>query len=77
MKYIAIIKNNEHTKLDVFLFVCFWPYHTVSGILVPQLGTEPGPLAVKARSLNNWIAREFSKLDTFEESYLSIYCAPP
>lgn len=24
MKYIAIIKNNEHTKLDVFLFVCLF-----------------------------------------------------
>ena len=54
----------------------FWPYHRVSGILVPQLGTEPGLLAVKARSLNHWIAREFSKFDTFEESSLSIYCAP-
>ena len=73
MKYIATIKNNEHTKLDGFFF---WPYHRVSGILVPQLGTEPGPLAVKARSLNHWIAREFSKFDTFEESSLSIYCAP-
>ena len=73
MKYIATIKNNEHTKLDGFFF---GPYHRVSGILVPQLGTEPGPLAVKARSLNHWIAREFSKFDTFEESSLSIYCAP-
>lgn len=64
-EYFATIKNNEHTKLDFFFF--FWSYHTVSKILVSHLGTEPGPLPVKAQSLNHWIAREFSKLDTFEE----------
>ena len=29
------------------------------GILVPQPGIEPGPLAVDALSLNYWTAREF------------------
>ena len=29
------------------------------GILVPQPGIEPGPLAVEALSLNHWTAREF------------------
>ena len=28
------------------------------GILVPQPGTEPVPLAVEALSLNHWTARE-------------------
>ena len=28
------------------------------GILVPQPGIEPGPLAVEALSLNHWTARE-------------------
>ena len=26
----------------------FWPCHTAYGILVPQLGIEPKPLAVRA-----------------------------
>ena len=53
-----------------------WPHCAACGISVPRPGIEPGPLAVKARSLNHWIAREFSKFDTSEESSLSIYCAP-
>ena len=33
------------------------------GILVPQLGIEPRPLAVKGWSPNNWTARGFLKLE--------------
>ena len=44
--------------LFVCLFVCFWPHHEAYGILVPQLGIEPVPPAVEARSLNHWTARE-------------------
>ena len=29
------------------------------GILVPQLGIEPGPPAVEAWNPNHWTAREF------------------
>ena len=29
------------------------------GILVPQPGIEPGPLALRAQSPNHWTAREF------------------
>ena len=29
------------------------------GILVPQSGIEPEPLAVKAQSPNHWATREF------------------
>ncbi|XP_059938559.1 zinc finger protein 69 homolog isoform X1 [Mesoplodon densirostris] len=32
---------------------------SAGGILVPQPGIEPGPLAVTARSPNHWTAREF------------------
>ena len=37
-----------------------------SGILVPRLGIEPEPSAVKVWLLNHWTARELP------ESYLSI-----
>ena len=33
--------------------------HMACGILVPHPGIEPGPLAVKAPSPNNWTTREF------------------
>ena len=36
-------------------FFFFWLYYT--WILVPQPGTEPGPSAVKAVSLNHWTSR--------------------
>ena len=32
---------------------------TACGILAPQPGIEPGPLAVRARSPNHWTTREF------------------
>ena len=66
--------NTQNWMVFLFVFGCTTQF--LGFLLVPHLGTEPGPLAVKARSLNHWIAREFSRLDTFEESYLSIYCAP-
>ena len=34
------------------------PSFVACGILVPQPGVEPGPLAVEAQSTNHWIARE-------------------
>ena len=42
-----------------FCFVFFWPLRAACGILVPQPGIEPGPLAVKVRSPNHWTTREF------------------
>ena len=44
------------------LFVCLFIFghtHTAGGILVPQLGMEPAPTAMKVRSLNHWTVREF------------------
>ena len=37
----------------------------VYGILVPQTGIEPAPLAVKVRGPNHWTAREFPILDYY------------
>ena len=41
------------------------------GILVPQLGTEPGPLAVKAWNPNHWTAREFPKFKCYNKQLLN------
>ena len=41
------------------MYVCIFG-HVACGILVPQPGMEPRPLAVKAPSPNYWTAREFS-----------------
>ena len=44
----------------IFLFKkIFWLHRAPCGILVPQLGIEPGPSAVKVQSPNHWTAREF------------------
>ena len=32
------------------------------GVLIPQPGIEPRPIAVKGPSLNDWTAREFPSL---------------
>ena len=47
-------------QLSFWVFAC--PSHKTCGILVPQPGVEPWPLAVKASSPNHWINREFSYL---------------
>ena len=41
--------------LGQFFFGCA---HVACGILIPQSGIEPTPLAVKARGPNHWTARE-------------------
>ena len=41
-----------------FLTFFFWLHHTVFGILVPQPGIEPRPLAVEAWNPNHWATRE-------------------
>lgn len=45
------------TFILVCLFVFFF-LHTAYGILIPQQGVEPGPLAAKARIPNPWTTRE-------------------
>ena len=41
--------------------IFFWPHHSACGILVPQPGIEPRPLAVSAWSPNHWPTRELLK----------------
>ena len=43
---------------SLFFWLCFEAY----GILVPQSGTEPRPLAVKAPSPNHWTTKELPSL---------------
>ena len=41
-----------------FLFILFYFFCSAAyGVLVPRLGIEPGPLAVRAQSPNHWTAR--------------------
>ena len=42
----------------LFIYFNFWPCCVACGILVPQPGIEPAPLAVKAESPNHWATRE-------------------
>ena len=48
----------------IFFFFCISFYFSatpmVCGILVPQPGIEPAPLAMEAPSLNHWATREVS-----------------
>ena len=41
-----------------YLFYFIWPYCEACRIFVPWPGTEPGPSAVEAQSLNGWTAKE-------------------
>ena len=56
--------RHPHTNLNgqmvfYFLLFCSVPDCKAYGFLVLRPGTEPGPLAVRARNLNHWNAREF------------------
>ena len=42
-------------------FTFFWLCHAVYGVLVPWLGIEPRPLALRAWNPNHWNAREVPK----------------
>ena len=46
------------TPVVFFFFFSFWLCCEACGILVPQLGIEPMPLAMEAQSSNHWTARE-------------------
>ena len=49
----------------------FWMILAACGILVPQLGIEAGPLAVKAWNPNHWTAREFPKFKCYNKQLLN------
>ena len=57
--YINFMMKN--TKKCFYLFIYFWSRLVACNILVPQPQTEAMPLAVKVRSPNPWIAKEFLK----------------
>ena len=44
--------------LKYYIFIYFWPCHTVCGTSVLQPGIEPVPPALEAQSLNHWTTRE-------------------
>ena len=44
--------------LSLYFVLFFHPHCTAPGLLVPQSGTEPGPLAVKVQSPNPWTTSE-------------------
>ena len=55
-------------------FFFFFLLHCAScGILVPQPGIEPVPLALEEQSLNHWTTREVPELDTFDSSVFKHY----
>lgn len=43
----------------IIIIITFWLSHMVCGILVPRLGIELAPMAVKALRFNWWIVTEF------------------
>ena len=47
---------------SLLFFFFFWLHSIAYGILVPQSGVEPEPLAMNARSPDCWIVRKFPAL---------------
>ena len=56
---IPVGKGSFCYFLIVSILFFFWPCRMACGILVPQPGIEPGPLAMRPQSPNHWTAREF------------------
>ena len=50
-------------------FFFFWPCHEACRVLVPQPGTEPVFLALKAPSPNHWTVREFP-MNTLKNKFI-------
>ena len=60
LKVVLDGKKITNECADTEFFSLFWPQCGACGILIPQPGIKPTPLAVKARSPNHWTIREFS-----------------
>ena len=58
-------------RIWVLTVFWFWLHCAACGILVPQPGIAPRPLAVKAQSSNHWTTREFPWL-FFENFVLTL-----
>lgn len=46
--FITVLERNNLREVLTDAFLFFLPQHVACGNLVPQPGTEPGPLAVRA-----------------------------
>ena len=57
---IAVLEYSETSEFYCWSVGWFWFCCMNFGILVPQPGAEPGPLAVRAQSPNHWISRELA-----------------
>ena len=55
---MVIIKSRT-TLILLFIYLFIWLLCTACGIIVPWLGIEPWPSAVKVQSPNHWTTREF------------------
>ena len=68
LDHMGILFNFLRCCHTIFYSGCtiFWLYHATCGILVPQPGIKPGPLAVRALSPNHWTTREFPWLHHFK-----------
>ena len=51
-----------------------WPRCMARGILVPQPGIEPAPLAVEVWSLNHWTTREAPDISVYNGWELGFGC---
>ena len=72
MKFgIDIFQNFNFLNINKFvIFILFyvifsWPCHMAYGILVPQPGIEPSPLALESQNVKHWTFREVLKLSNF------------
>ena len=50
--------SERYSDLLQLILKKIWLHHAAYGILVPQLGVEPMPPALKAQSLNQWTTRK-------------------
>ena len=61
--------------VGLFLFLFFFKLRcTACGILVPQPGIEPWPLAMRVMSPNHWTAREFPNLSVWLQRGVEYKC---
>ena len=51
---LALTVSSSLEVTRVTFFVCFESCYETSGILLPQPGSKPSPLALEAQSLNHW-----------------------
>jgi len=53
LSLIKLVSSHLYPRdFVLFLFIYFWLWHAVCGILVPQPGIEPMPPAMTAQSFN-------------------------